>query len=79
MFFDQTHLSVLWSEVQTWSLLLIGKIILTILMMALGLYQTVRALGAQGRAKKGPLYTELLIGIVLILLGVIMSQINIPT
>ena len=54
------------------------KIIGTILMMALGFYQTSKALGKRQKVNRMTLITELVIGIILIFIGVMMSQINIP-
>lgn len=47
-------------------------------MMLLGLLQTTRALNKRNRVNKSSLIIEVLIGILLILVGVIMSQISIP-
>ena len=78
MSIDQTNILAIWTNIQTWSALLIVKVVLTLIMMTLGFYQTTRALGKQHRANKVTLYIELIMGIILILVGVIMSQINIP-
>ena len=48
------------------------------MMMALGFYQTVRALGHNRRVNRFALMIELVMGIILIFAGVMMSQINIP-
>ncbi|MDN5602781.1 MAG: copper resistance CopC/CopD family protein [Staphylococcus equorum] len=78
MSIDQTNILAIWTNIQTWRALLIVKVVLTLIMMTLGFYQTTRALGKQHRANKVTLYIELIMGIILILVGVIMSQINIP-
>ncbi|MEB8127141.1 copper resistance protein CopC [Staphylococcus succinus] len=78
MSIDQTNILGIWSNIQTWSALLIVKALVTLLMMLLGFYQTTRALKIRQRANKKALYLELILGLLLILVGVIMSQINIP-
>ncbi|MCU5745275.1 copper resistance protein CopC [Staphylococcus sp. SQ8-PEA] len=78
MMVDETHISILWSEFHTWTILVVVKMIGTALMMLLGYYQTIHALKHQGRARLLPLMSELSIGVLLVLLGVVMSQISIP-
>lgn len=78
MAIDQTNILAIWFNIQTWSALLIVKVILTMVMMSLGFYQTTHALGKRQRTNQKLLYFELALGLILILAGVIMSQINIP-
>lgn len=78
MSIDQTNILTLWQNIQTWSVLLIVKVVLTVVMMLLGFYQTTKALGKYQHTNKFILFGELSIGIILILVGVIMSQLNIP-
>ena len=78
MSIDQTNVLTLWKNIQTWSVLLLIKILLTFVMMTLGFYQTTRALGKHRQTNRFALIIELSIGILLILAGVIMSQLNIP-
>jgi copper transport protein len=58
--------------------LVIVKVAGVIAMMCLGAYQTTRALSRQ-YTNKSMLSIEIIIGIVLIVAGIIMSQINIPS
>ena len=76
MSIDQTKILSIWTNMQTTVFLLI-KVFGT-LMMLLGLLQTTRALNKRNRVNKSSLIIEVLIGILLILVGVIMSQISIP-
>ena len=78
MSIDQTNVLTLWKNIQTWSVLLLIKILLTFVMMTLGFYQTTKALGKHRQTNRFALIIELSIGILLILAGVIMSQLNIP-
>lgn len=78
MVIDESSILNIVNHLQTWSVLVIVKIIGVILMMCLGGYQTARALSQQ-YTNKSALLIEIIIGIVLIVVGVIMSQINIPT
>lgn len=78
MSIDETKILSIWSNMQTWTILLIIKIVGTLMMMALGFMQTTRALNKRYRINKVSLIVEVSIGIILILVGVIMSQINIP-
>lgn len=78
MTIDETNILNILTNIQTWNYLLIMKIIGTIIMMILGLIQTTRALNKQRRIHRWSLIVEVLIGILLILLGIIMSQINVP-
>ncbi|MBJ7883454.1 copper resistance protein CopC, partial [Bacillaceae bacterium HSR45] len=78
MAIDETNILAIWSNMQTWTTLMLVKIIGTILMMALGFYQTSKALGKRQQVNRMTLITELVIGIILIFIGVMMSQINIP-
>nr|WP_150888392.1 hypothetical protein [Staphylococcus auricularis] len=78
MTIDETDILAIWQNIQTWSALLIVKIIVTIVMMGLGFYQTTRALKKQHRVNKASLFIELGLGILLIGVGVVMSQINLP-
>ena len=78
MAIDETNILAIWSNMQTWTTLMLVKIIGTILMMALGFYQTSKALGKRQKVNRMTLITELVIGIILIFIGVMMSQINIP-
>ena len=78
MSMDETKILSIWSNMQTWTILLIIKIVGTLIMMALGFMQTTRALNKRYRINKVSLIIEVSIGIILILVGVIMSQINIP-
>ena len=77
MSMDETKILSIWSNMQTWTILLIIKIVGTLIMMALGFMQTTR-LNKRYRINKVSLIIEVSIGIILILVGVIMSQINIP-
>ncbi|MCE5039229.1 copper resistance CopC/CopD family protein [Staphylococcus auricularis] len=78
MAIDETDILAIWQNIQTWSALLIVKIVVTIAMMGLGFYQTTRALKKQHRVNKASLFIELGLGILLIGVGVVMSQINLP-
>ena len=78
MSIDETKILSIWSNMQTWTILLIIKIAGTLMMMTLGFMQTTRALNKRYRINKVSLIVEVSIGIILILVGVIMSQINIP-
>lgn len=78
MSIDETKILSIWSNMQTWTILLTIKIVGTLIMMALGFMQTTRALNKRYRINKVSLIVEVSIGIILILVGVIMSQINIP-
>lgn len=78
MSIDQTNVLSLWQNIQTWTVLLLVKVLLTIVMMTLGFYQTTRALGKHRLTNRYALIIELSIGILLILAGVMMSQLNIP-
>lgn len=78
MSIDQTNVLSLWQNIQTWTVLLLVKVLLTIVMMTLGFYQTTRALGKHRQTNRYALIIELSIGVLLILAGVMMSQLNIP-
>ncbi|MGI2281474.1 copper resistance protein CopC [Staphylococcus cohnii] len=78
MSIDQTNVLSLWQNIQTWTVLLLVKVLLTIVLMTLGFYQTTRALGKHRQTNRYALIIELSIGILLILAGVMMSQLNIP-
>lgn len=78
MSIDETKILSIWSNMQTWTVFLLIKIIGTLIMMGLGFMQTTRALNKKYRVNKISLIVEVTIGIVLILAGVIMSQISIP-
>lgn len=78
MVIDETEILNIWNNIQTWSALLIVKIILTFGMMLCGFYQTTQALKKQHRVNKMNLFIELSLGIILIGVGVMMSQINLP-
>ncbi len=78
MAIDETNILAIWSNMQTWTILILVKVIGTLIMMALGLYQTTKALGKRQQVNKVTLIIELIIGIILIFVGVMMSQINIP-
>lgn len=78
MSIDQTKILSIWTNMQTWTVFLLVKVIGTLIMMILGLLQTTRALNKRHRVNKSSLIIEVVIGIVLILIGVIMSQISIP-
>ncbi|MFH4904918.1 copper resistance CopC/CopD family protein [Staphylococcus cohnii] len=78
MSIDQMNVLSLWQNIQTWTVLLLVKVLLTIVMMALGFYQTTRALGKHRQTNRYALIIELSIGVLLILAGVMMSQLNIP-
>nr|WP_242446704.1 hypothetical protein [Staphylococcus saccharolyticus] len=56
----------------------IVKVLGTVMVMALGFYQTVRTLGHNCRVNRFALMIELVMGIILIFADVMMSQINIP-
>lgn len=79
MAIDETNILRIWQNIQTWSALLIVKVVFTLIMMILGFYQTSRALKKQHRVNKVSLFIELAIGIILIAVGIVMSQINLPT
>ena len=79
MAIDETSLAAIWSSVTTWSSLFYVKIIGTILMITLGGYQSFRALTNLQKVNKKVLYCEIIIGIMLVLAGIIMSQIQIPS
>lgn len=79
MAIDETNVLAIWNNIQAWTVFIIIKVIGTLIMMILGFYQTYRALGKSNHVNKVTLYTELIIGIVLIFAGVMMSQINIPS
>ena len=78
MSIDQTKILSIWTNMQTWTVFLLIKVFGTLIMMLLGLLQTTRALNKRNRVNKSSLIIEVLIGILLILVGVIMSQISIP-
>ena len=78
MSIDQTKILSIWTNMQTWTVFLLFKVFGTLIMMLLGLLQTTRALNKRNRVNKSSLIIEVLIGILLILVGVIMSQISIP-
>jgi copper transport protein len=77
MVIDESSILNLFNHLQTWSVLVIIKIVGVIVMMCLGAYQTTRVLSRQ-YTNKSMLSIEIIIGIVLIVAGIIMSQINIP-
>ena len=79
MAIDETSLAAIWSSVTTWSSLFYVKIIGTILMITLGGYQSFRALTNLQKVNKKVLYCEIIIGIMLVLAGIIMSQIQRPS
>lgn len=78
MVIDETNILTICNHISTWLLFLIVKVLGTVMMMALGFYQTVRALGHNRRVNRFALMIELVMGIILIFAGVMMSQINIP-
>lgn len=78
MTIDETEVLSILRDIQTWSVLLIAKVFLTILMMCLGFYQSTIALKKNSRLNKKLLFIELGFGIMLIAIGVVMSQINLP-
>ncbi|MCI2947843.1 copper resistance protein CopC [Staphylococcus caledonicus] len=78
MSIDQTKILSIWSNMQTWTIFLIVKVVGTLIMMGLGFMQTTRALNRRNRVNKASLIVEVTIGVILILVGVIMSQIIIP-
>ena len=78
MVIDESSILNVFNHLQTWSVLVIVKILGVIAMMCLGAYQTTRALSRQ-YTNRTMLSLEIIIGIVLIVAGIIMSQINIPT
>ena len=79
MAIDETNVLAIWNNIQAWTVFIIIKVIGTLIMMILGFYQTYRALGKRNHVNKVTLFTELIIGIILIFAGVMMSQINIPS
>lgn len=79
MAIDETSLTAIWSTIATWSSLFYVKIIGTIIMVTLGGYQSFRALTHLQKVNKKVLYVEIIIGIILVLAGIIMSQIQIPS
>ena len=78
MSIDETKILSIWSNMQTWTILLIIKIAGTLMMMAFRIYANNARLNKRYRINKVSLIVEVSIGIILILVGVIMSQINIP-
>ena len=66
MAIDETNILTLWNNIKAWSIYLI-KIVGTMTMMLLGLYQTMRALKQRQQVNRYALIFELLIGIILIL------------
>src|SRR5699024_8697083 len=78
MSIDQTNVLTAWPNIQTSSVLLLVKVLLTIGMITLRRYQTARSLGQHRQPSRYALIIELSIGILLILAGVMMSQLNIP-
>lgn len=52
MSMDETKILSIWSNMQTWTILLIIKIVGTLIMMALGFMQTTRALNKRYRINK---------------------------
>ena len=79
MAIDETNILTLWNNIKAWSIYLIIKIVGTMTMMLLGLYQTMRALKQRQQVNRYALIFELLIGIILIFAGIMMSQMNIPS
>ncbi|MBE7320578.1 copper-binding protein [Staphylococcus epidermidis] len=79
MAIDETNILTLWNNIKAWSIYLIIKIVGTMTMMLLGLYQTMRALKQHQQVNRYALIFELLIGIILIFAGIMMSQMNIPS
>lgn len=79
MAIDETNILTLWNNIKAWSIYLIIKIVGTMVMMLLGLYQTMRALKQRQQVNRYALIFELLIGIILIFAGIMMSQMNIPS
>ena len=67
MAIDETNILAIWSNMQTWTTLMLVKIIGTILMMGLGFYQTSKALGKRQQVNRITLITELVMGVILIL------------
>ncbi|UXR71434.1 copper resistance CopC family protein [Staphylococcus sp. IVB6240] len=78
MSIDATSIHAIVTQQTTYSGLWFGKIILTIILMLLGAAQTFWAMNKQRRIHEPLLYFEVLMGLLLILAGVIMSQIATP-
>ncbi|AVP36364.1 copper resistance protein CopC [Staphylococcus felis] len=78
MSIDATTLSAILTQPTIYTFLWISKMIMTIVLMILGAYQTYIAMGQRRDINKVIIYIELGLGICLILAGVVMSQIEIP-
>ncbi|MCI2774886.1 copper resistance protein CopC [Staphylococcus petrasii] len=78
MSIDETKILSIWHNMQPWTVFLIIKVVGTLIMMACGFMQTTRALNKRNRVNKVSLIIEVTIGVLLIVAGVVMSQISIP-
>ncbi|MCO4345118.1 copper resistance protein CopC/CopD [Staphylococcus agnetis] len=76
MTIDQISFTHLFRHMTTYLSLWISKVVFTLLMIGLGAYQTFKMMKQKKCIHRKLLITELLIGIVLVLFGIIMSQIN---
>lgn len=77
MTIDQTTFSKLLGHLTLYSTLWYTKVIVTTIMMGLGSYQTFKVMKSKKKIHQPILFFELALGIILILAGVIMSQIEI--
>lgn len=78
MSIDTTSIQAIVTQQTTYSILWLTKISLTIVLMGLGAVQTFWAMNKKRKIHQPMLYFEILIGVLLILAGVIMSQIAAP-
>ncbi|UXR82261.1 copper resistance protein CopC/CopD [Staphylococcus sp. IVB6214] len=78
MSIDATSIQAIVTQQTTYSVLWLTKISLTIVLMGLGAIQTFWAMNKKRKIQQPMLYFEIIIGVLLILAGVIMSQIAAP-
>ncbi|MBI5974316.1 hypothetical protein HHH54_01735 [Staphylococcus sp. H16/1A] len=78
MSIDATSFSAILTKATPYTFLWLSKMVVTFTMMAMGAYQTFIVMNKERDIRKPMLYGELILGIGLICVGVIMSQIEIP-
>lgn len=78
MVFLQTGFISVFTDWKTWSLIVILKVVLTILMLSLALFQTLKWKKAETFTTRRIVRIEWLVGLVVIAFGVWMSQISYP-
>src|SRR5699024_4524938 len=78
MVFMQTGFISIFTDWKTWSLIVILKVVLTILMLSLALFQTLKWKKTGAFTTRRILRTEWVIGLVIIAFGVWLSHISYP-